>query len=191
MQTETATEGRIYGGVSIPPAGTYELDVAHTSVSFVARHMISKVRGHFSDVKGTVELAERPEDSTVRVEIGTASIKTNAEMRDQHLVSDDFLEVDRYPTMSFVSTAFRPTGGTSFELDGDLTIKDVTRPVTLRGEFAGWGPGMRGGTLFAASVKTTIDREDWGITWNAVVETGGLLVGKHVDLEIDVEAIKA
>jgi polyisoprenoid-binding protein YceI len=187
MGTETGS--REYQGVSIPPAGKYELDTAHTSVAFVARHMISKVRGHFSDVTGTIDLAENPEDSRVDVEIKTASIKTNAEQRDQHLISGDFLEVETYPVITFSSTRLRPTGGAAFELEGDLTIKDVTRPVTLKGEFNGWGPGMKEGTMFAASARTTLDREDFGITWNVVVETGGFLVGKKVDLEIDVEAV--
>jgi polyisoprenoid-binding protein YceI len=90
--------------------------------------------------------------------------------------------------LTFTSTAVRPTGGTSFELDGDLTIKDITRPVTLSGEFLGWGPDMEAEPMFAASAKTTIDREDWGMTWNMAVEAGGFLVGKKVDLEIEVEA---
>jgi polyisoprenoid-binding protein YceI len=90
--------------------------------------------------------------------------------------------------LSFASTAFRPTGGTSFELDGDLTIKGVTRPVTLKGEIIGWGPDTEGTPMLAASAKTTIDREDWGITWNVVVETGGFLVSKRVDIEIETEA---
>src|SRR6266511_4177506 len=100
----------------------------------------------------------------------------------------DFLEIEKHPVLAFRSTAVRPTGGTSFELDGDLTIKDITRPVTLCGEFLGWGPNMQGEPMLAASAKTTIDREDWGMTWNMAVEAGGFLVGKKVDLEIEVEA---
>jgi polyisoprenoid-binding protein YceI len=120
--------------------------------------------------------------------VKTESITTHNEKRDQHLMSDDFLEVAKYPVLTFKSTAVRPTGETSFELDGDLTIKDITRPVTLSGEFLGWGPDMEGEPMFAASAKTTIDREDWDMTWNMAVETGGFLVGKKVDLEIEVEA---
>lgn len=178
-------------GVQMPPAGSYELDVSHTSVEFVARHMLSKVRGRFTDFSGTVEVAERPEDSSVNVEIKTASIKTDTEKRDEHLKSGDFLLIEEYPTITFTSTAVRPTGGTSFELDGDLTIKGVTKPVTLSGEFLGTGPGMDGETpLLAASAKVTIEREDWGVNWNMAVETGGFLVSKKVDLEIEVEAHK-
>jgi polyisoprenoid-binding protein YceI len=178
-------------GVTLPDPGTYELDVAHTSVEFVARHMLSKVRGRFTEFSGTVEVAERPEDSSVAVEIKTPSIKTDTEKRDEHLRSGDFLSIDEYPAITFTSTAVRPTGGTGFELDGDLTIKDVTKPITLTGEFLGAGPGMDGETpMLAASARTTIEREDWGVNWNMAVETGGFLVSKKVDLEIEVEAHK-
>jgi polyisoprenoid-binding protein YceI len=186
--TETAVQGREHQGVSIPPTGTYELDVVHTVVGFVARHMLSKVRGQFTDFTGTVEVGESPQDSHVEVELKSKSITTHTEKRDQHLMSGDFLEIEKYPVLTFKSTAVRPNGGTSFELDGDLTIKDITRPVTLSGEFLGWGPDMEGKAMFAASAKTTIDREDWDMTWNMAVETGGFLVGKKVDLEIEVEA---
>ena len=185
---ETTAQGREYEGISIPPAGRYELDVVHTVVGFVARHMLSKVRGQFTDFTGTIQVGDSPEGSRVEVEVKTQSITTHTEKRDQHLMSGDFLEIEKHPVLRFTSTAVRPTGGTSFELDGDLTIKDVTRPVTLSGEFLGWGPDMEGESMFAASAKTTIDREDWGMTWNMAVETGGFLVGKKVDLEIEVEA---
>ena len=185
---EPVTQGPGYDGVSIPPAGTYELDVAHTVVGFVARHMLSKVRGQFTEFTGTIEVGGSPEDSRVDVEIKAGSITTHTEKRDEHLTSGDFLEIEKHPLLTFRSTAVRPTGGTSFELDGDLTIKDITRPVTLAGEFLGWGPDMEGEAMFAASAKTTIDREDWDMTWNMAVETGGFLVGKRVDLEIEVEA---
>jgi polyisoprenoid-binding protein YceI len=185
---QTAIPGGIYQGVSIPPAGRFELDPTHTLVGFVARHMLSKVRGQFTGFSGTIEVGDSPEDSSVVVEVKTESITTHTEKRDQHLMSGDFLEIEKYPVLTFKSTAVRPTDGNSFELDGDLTIKDITRPVTLTGEFLGWGPNMEGKPMFAASAKTTIDREDWGMTWNMAVEAGGFLVGKKVDLEIEVEA---
>ena len=185
---QTAVQGPEYQGVSIPPAGRYELDPTHTVVGFVARHMLSKVRGQFTEFTGTIEVADSPEDSRVEVEVKTGSITTHTDKRDQHLMSGDFLEIAKHPVLSFRSTALRPTGGTSFELDGDLTIKDITRPVTLSGEFLGWGPNMQGDPMLAASAKTRIDREDWGMTWNMAVEAGGFLVGKKVDLEIEVEA---
>jgi len=185
---ETAVQGREYQGVSIPPAGTYELDPVHTVVGFVARHMLSKVRGQFTDFSGRIEVGESPQDSHVEVEVKTKSITTHTEKRDQHLMSGDFLEIEKYPVLTFTSTAVRPTRSSSFELDGDLTIKDITRPATLSGDFLGWGPDMEGEPMFAASAKTTIDREDWDMTWNIAVETGGFLVGKKVDLEIEIEA---
>src|SRR5881396_2819424 len=185
---QTAVQGREYQGVSIPPAGTYELDRTHTVVGFLARHMLSKVRGQFTEFTGTIQVGDSPEDSRVEVEVQTQSITTHTEKRDQHLKSGDFLEIDKHPVLTFTSTAVRPTGGTSLELDGDLTIKDIARPVTLSGEFLGWGPDMEGEPMLAASARTTIDREDWGMTWNMAVEAGGFLVGKKVDLEIEVEA---
>jgi polyisoprenoid-binding protein YceI len=186
--TETAVRGREYEGVSVPPAGTYELDPAHTVVGFVARHMLSKVRGQFTEFTGTIQVGESPQDSAVDVEVKTGSITTHTEKRDEHLMSGDFLEIEKHPVLTFKSTAVRPTGGASFELEGDLTIKGITRPVTLSGEFLGWGPNMQGEPMLAASAKTTIDREDWDMTWNMAVETGGFLVSKKVDLEIEVEA---
>ena len=185
---ETAIQGREYQGVSIPPVGTYELDPTHTVVGFVARHMLSKVRGQFTEFTGTIVVGDAPQDSRVDVEVKTGSITTHTEKRDQHLMSGDFLEIEKHPVLAFKSTAVRPMGGTSFEVDGNLTIKDITRLVTLAGEFLGWGPDMEGTPMFAASAKTTIDREDWGMTWNMAVEAGGFLVGKKVDLEIEVEA---
>lgn len=175
--------------LTLPVPGTYQLDVAHTAVEFVARHMLTKVRGRFTDFSGTIQVAERPEDSSASVEIKTASVQTDTGKRDEHLQSADFFAIDEFPSIRFTSTAVRPTGGAGFELDGDLTIKDVTKPVTLVGEFLGAGPGMDGETpMFAASARTTIQREDWGVNWNMAMETGGFLVSKKVDLEIEVEA---
>ena len=177
-------------GIELPPAGTYALDVTHTAVEFSARHMLTKTRGRFTEFSGTIEVGDTPADSSVRVEIQAASVQTNTVKRDEHLKSGDFLDSEKYPVLTFTSTGVRHTGGTSFELDGDLTIKDVTRPVTLTGEYEGWGPDMQGDPMFSASATAAIDREDWGITWNMAVETGGLLVSKKVELEFEVEAHK-
>src|SRR5204862_1918605 len=134
---QTEVQGREYQGVSIPPVGSYELDPAHTVVGFVARHMLSKVRGQFTEFTGTIEVGDSPEDSRVDVEVKTESITTHTETRDQHLKSGDFLEIETYPVMTFTNTAVRTKGGRSFGLDRDLTIKDVTKPVNLSGEFLG------------------------------------------------------
>jgi polyisoprenoid-binding protein YceI len=183
-----AQSARVVEGIEAPPAGKWELDGAHTSVGFVARHMLTKVRGRFTDFSGWIEVGERPEDSRVQVEVRTDSVQTNQEQRDEHMRSGDFFLADEYPVMTFTSTAFRPIGGTGFELDGDLTIRGITRPITLSGEFLGWGPSIDETPILSATASATANREDWGLTWNMVVETGGFLVGKKVDIEIDVEA---
>jgi polyisoprenoid-binding protein YceI len=177
-------------GISLPPAGKYEFDAGHTQVEFVARHMLSKIRGRFTEFDGVIVVGDSIEDSSVDVEIETGSVQTNEERRDEHLKGPDFFEIETYPKMTFKSTGFRHTGGATFELTGDLTIKDITNQVSLAGEFAGWGPDPFGNTMFSASVRTEVDREDWDLTWNMAVETGGFLVGKKVDLEITVEARK-
>ncbi len=177
-------------GVSLPPAGKYELDLAHTQVEFVARHMLTRVRGRFVEFEGAIVVGDRPQDSSVEVEIKTGSIQTNQEQRDEHLKSADFFEVEKYPVMTFKSTAVRHTGGNAFELDGELTIKGTSKPLTLTGEYLGWGQDPHGNTIFSASARTEISREDWELTWNVAVETGGFLVGKKVGLEIEVETRK-
>ena len=182
-------ENRSVNGIELPPPGAYAFDKSHTTLGFVARHMLSKVRGRFTEFDGEVTVGDTIEDSSVTLEIKAASIQSDNEQRDGHLRGDDFLDVENYPTLTFASTALRVGTGNSFELDGRLTIRDVTRPVTLEGEFLGHGPGMQGGTLAAFSAQTTIDREDWDLTWNVAVETGGFLVGKKVDIVLDVELL--
>ncbi len=187
-QIETLSEQSV--SISYPPVGTYELDKAHTQIEWVARHMLTKVRGRFTAFDGTVEVAERPEDSHVEVEIETGSVDSGSAMRDNHLRSGDFFETETYPAMTFRSTGVRMTGETSFELDGELTIKDVTNPVTLEGEFLGWGHGMSGDTRIFAEARTTVEREAWGLNWNKAVELTGAVIGRKVDLELQVQAIK-
>jgi len=186
------TDTREQNQLTLPPAGTYAFDEHHTSFGFVARHMISKVRGTFTEWSGTVEIAERPEDSHVKVELKTDSITTNNERRDGHLRSADFFQAEDYPVLAFESTVIRPGEGNAFTIEGNLTVKDVTNPVTFDAVLEGWGPGLQEGTTMAAfSARTTIDREDWDLTWNMAVETGGFLVGKQVDIEIDAELLLA
>jgi polyisoprenoid-binding protein YceI len=180
---------RTIEGIDLPPAGTWKLDTAHTSVEFVARHMLTKVRGRFSGFDGTIVVGEGPQDSSVQATVQTATIESNQEMRDNHLRSADFLDAERFPTLTFTSTNVRHTGGNGLEIVGDLTIKDITREVALKGEFLGWGPGPQGGTVMSFSANTDINREDWDMTWNMAVETGGFLVSKKVGIEIEVEAI--
>jgi polyisoprenoid-binding protein YceI len=190
-QTEEQVRERTYQGISIPPAGAYQIDPAHTSVEFVARHMLTKVRGSFEEFSGEVMVGDAPAKSSVRVEIDTASVTTGNEQRDAHLHSSDFFEVDAHPKVIFTSTAFRPTGGTGFELEGDLSVRGVTRPVALKGEFLGWGRDAWGNDRLFAEARTRVNREDWGLVWNMAVELTGVLVGKEVDLELQVQAFKA
>ena len=169
---------------------TYKIDKSHSEAIFQVRHLVTKVRGRFTDFEGAIEFNEaNPEQSSVHFTINTTSIDTAEPDRDKHLRSADFFEIESYPTLSFTSTGFRAGSGNSFELDGDLTVKGETNPVTLKGEFLGWGPGMQGGTLASFSASTTIDREDFDLTWNVAVETGGWLVGKKVDIVIDADLV--
>jgi polyisoprenoid-binding protein YceI len=152
--------------------------------------MLTKVRGRFTRIDGSIQVGASPEDSSIRVEVDTASVTTGSEQRDQHLYSSDFFEVEAHPMMTFASSAFRPTGGTAFAVDGDLTIKGVTRPVTLRGEFLGWGKDGWGNDRLFAEARTRVNREDWGLLWNMAVELTGVLVARDVDLEIQVQATR-
>ena len=169
--------------------GVYDLDQAHSTVEFIARHlMITKVRGRFSSFTGTVTVAEAPEESSVEVTIDAASIETSQEQRDAHLRSADFFEADKYPTLTFKSTSLK-RDGEDWKLTGDLTVRDVTRPVVLDLEFDGANTTPWGTQAVAFSASTEIDREDWGLTYNQALETGGVVVGKKVRIELNVEAI--
>ena len=178
---------REVGRVSLPPAGRWELDPAHSSAEFIARHVLTKTRGRFWTLSGTIDLAERPEDSSVEVEIDAASIATGVQQRDDHLRSPDFLDVERFPKLTFKSTSVRPKEGSRFELVGDLTIKDITNEVVLDAEFLGWQQDPFGNTVSSFSATTAIEREDWDMTWNVAIESGGWLVGKRVEIEIEAE----
>ncbi len=180
---------RAVEGIQLPPVGVWEFDKAHTTVEFVARHMLSRVRGRFTEFDGRIVVGERPEDSRVEVAVQTASVRTDQDMRDNHLRSGDFFQSETYPELTFRSTVVRPTGGPEFDIEGELTIRGITRPVTLHAELLGWGPGMNDRTMMAFSASTEVDREDWGLTWNMAVETGGFLVSKKAQIEIQVEAL--
>ena len=181
---------RKFEGLDIPDAGTYVLDAAHKRVGFVARHlMVAKVRGQFAEATATVTVGEDPLQSSVTATINTASIETGQVDRDNHLRSGDFFESEKYPTMEFRSTGIKSHAGAEFVLDGELTIKDITKPVELVVEFDGAAVNGYGKSLFAFTATTEIDREDWGLTWNAALEGGGVMVGKKVKIEIEGEAI--
>ncbi len=190
--TSSTATNRSFAGVEIPVAGTYHLDPTHTSVGFVAKHlMVTKVRGRFTEVEGSVTVAEDPMASSVDVTMQASSIDTRTEDRDTHLRSPDFLDVEQFPTLSFHSTAVRHAGANEFEVDGDLTIKGVSRPVTLAMELDGVVGDPWGGQRLAFTASTEVDREEWGLTWNVALETGGVLVSKKVRIEIEGQAVKA
>ena len=170
-------------------AGTWDIDASHTTVEFVARHlMVTKVRGRFLDVSGEITIAADPLESSVRAQIGTASITTGDDQRDAHLRSPDFFDVEQYPTITFVSTGVRATRGDSFVLVGDLTVRDVTKSVELELEYLGSAQDPWGATKAAFSASTEVNRKDWGLEWNVALETGGFLVGDKVKLNVEVQA---
>ena len=172
--------------------GTYTIDPAHTRIGFVARHaMVTKVRGSFNEFEGTATVdGDNPANSSVRVTIEAASIDTRNAQRDGHLRSNDFLAMEEYPQITFVSTDIRQVDETTFEVTGDLTIKDVTNQVTVPFEFEGAAQDPFGNQRFGFDGSVTISRKDYGITWNAALETGGVLVSDKIVLEFEVSAIK-
>ena len=172
--------------------GTYTLDPAHSRIGFVARHaMVTKVRGAFNEFEGTATLdGANPANSRAQVTINAASIDTRNAQRDEHLRSNDFLAMADYPQITFTSTGARQVDDTTFELTGDLTIKGVTNPVTIPFSFEGTAKDPFGNLRVGFEGSVTINRKDYGITWNAALETGGVLVSEKVTLEFEVSAIK-
>jgi polyisoprenoid-binding protein YceI len=191
MTTPTAV-GRDFDGITIPESGTFTLDASHTTVGFVAKHlMVSKVRGSFTEVSGVITIADEPLESSVDVIIGAASITTGSPDRDKHLRSNDFLDLDNHPEITFRGTRVVSHAGSDFVLAGELTIRGVTREVELAVEFDGLARSPWGQEVIAFTATTEIDREEFGITWNAALETGGVLVGRKVKIEITAEATRA
>jgi polyisoprenoid-binding protein YceI len=172
--------------------GTYTLDPAHTRIGFVARHaMVTKVRGAFNEFEGTATLdGANPANSSAQVTISTASIDTRNAQRDGHLRSNDFLAMDEYPQITFVSTGARQVDDSTFELTGDLTIKGVTNPITIPFSFEGAAKDPFGNLRVGFEGAVTINRKDYGITWNAALETGGVLVSDKVTLEFELSLVK-
>ena len=189
MSPEVEVTSRTVDGVEYPAVGTYALDVSHTNLGFTVRHMaVSKVRGSLPKFEGTLEIAEKPEDSKVSVTIDATSVDTRDENRDNHLRTNDFFDVENHPTWTFVSTAIKPVSATEWKVEGDLTIRGTTKPVTLDAELEGVVKDPYGMHRVGFSAKTTINREDFGVAFGAVMEAGGLVVAKKVDIEIEAEA---
>jgi polyisoprenoid-binding protein YceI len=177
---------------NVPP-GRYSIDVSHSVVSFTVRHAgISKVRGTFDKFDGEIIVADRPSASSVNVTIDSGSINTGSAKRDNHLRSADFWDSENKPTWTFNSTSVEAPGDPSegFVLRGDLRINNVTRPVELRAEYNGAGTDPFGLARIGFSATTEVSREDFKLTWNATMETGGILVGDRVKIELEVEATK-
>ncbi|WIX79371.1 YceI family protein [Amycolatopsis carbonis] len=173
--------------------GEYTIDAAHSRIGFVARHaMVTKVRGAFNEFDGTFTVdGDNPSKSSAKVTIQAHSIDTRNADRDGHIRSNDFLSMDEYPQITFVSTGITQTGDTSFDVTGDLTIKGVAKSITIPLEFEGSAKDPFGNDRVGFEGSTTISRKDYGITWNAALETGGVLVSDKVTLEFEVSAIKS
>ncbi len=183
MTTETAAP-------ALELVGDYQIDPAHTRIGFTARHaMVTKVRGTFGEFRGTAHIDADPARSSTEIVIATNSFTTGQEQRDGHVQGDDFLAVNVYPEITFRSTSVEQDGDV-YNITGDLTIRDTTQPVTIPFEFTGLAKDPFGNVRAGFEGSTTINRKDWGISFNAALETGGVLVSEKVGLEFDVSAIK-
>ena len=191
--TESQPLVRTVSGTDLPAAGTYDIDVAHTHAGFAVRHlMVSKVRGRLTPTSGTVVIGDDPTESSVEVEFDLTGIDTGDGGRDAHLRSADFFDIENHPTMRYRSTAVRPGKRGQWVVDGELTIRDVTRPVQLDVTFEGAAtPPWGGPSHIGFSASTKVDREDFGLTWNQALETGGVVVGKDITIDIEAEATPA
>ncbi len=182
---------RTVDGIELPAPGAYGIDASHSHVGFSVRHvMVSRTKGRFADVAGTVVIAEDPLDSSVEVTIDAASIDTRDATRDEHLRSADFLAVDQHPSLTYRSRSVRPAGRGRWVVEGDLTIRDVTVAVPLEVTFEGGAKDPWGGERVGFTAAAELDREAFGLTWNQALETGGVLVGKTVKIEIEAEAVR-
>jgi polyisoprenoid-binding protein YceI len=176
---------------TVPAPGIYELDPSHSSVSFSARHlMVSKVRGSFAVTGGTIVVGENPADSSVEAVIDATSVYSGDSNRDEHLRSDDFFATASFPTIEFRSFQVENNDDGEFTLAGDLTVRGVTRPVVLEGEYLGTQETPFGDTRIGFTAETEVSRKEWGLEWNMAIEAGGVVVGDKVKLAIDVEAIR-
>jgi polyisoprenoid-binding protein YceI len=182
---------RVVDGVELPAPGTYVLDPSHTRIGFIARHlMVTKVRGNFGEFDGSITIAEDPAKSTAQATIKALSIETGVGDRDNHLRSGDFFEAEKYPELTFANARVVAQKGTKFTVVGDLTIKDVTREVELDVELDGVVTDPFGNEKIAVSARTEINREDFGMSWNAALETGGVLVSQKIVIEIEAQAVR-
>ena len=188
--TEITPITRIEDGAEVPVAGDYGLDASHSHVGFSVRHaMVSRTRGRFAEVTGTVHIAEDPVESWVEVDIPVASIDTRDEARDGHLRSADFLDAENHPSLHYRSTKVTPADDRRWIVEGELTVRGVTRPVALEVTFEGGAKDPWGNSRVGFTAHAEVNREDFGLTWNQLLETGGVLVGKQVKIDIEAEAV--
>ena len=191
MHTTSRSEPtRLLDGAELPAAGTWRIDPDHTEVGFVGRHLVvTKVRGRFRGVEGTIDVGADPADTTVDVTVDMTSVDSGSDARDDHLRSADLFDVEHHPTATFRGRA-DGWHGTTGRLTGDLTIKGVTAPVSLDVEYLGFVADPWGGERIVFSASGTIDRERWGVGWNMPLDSGGLLVSKEIRLELELEAVR-
>jgi polyisoprenoid-binding protein YceI len=183
---------RTVEGEQVPTPGVFTLDATHSHLGFSIRHMmIAKVRGQFTGVEGKLTVAEDPADSTVEIDVDLATVDTRDEGRDGHLKSADFFDVEQFPKMTFRSTGINAISGDKFHLDGELDLHGVKGPLRLEVEYQGVTLDPWGNQRIGFSATGTINRESHGLTWNAPLETGGLMVGKDAKIEIDAEFVRA
>ena len=192
MTTTPAQAGsREWKGVTVPTPGRFVIDPSHTHVGFVAKHlMVTKVRGAFSQVEGAITVPENPLEASALATMQAASLSTGSPDRDAHLHSGDFLDVEKWPEVSYRSTGISGVSGGRFTVQGELTIRDVTRPVELQVEIDGVAADPWGGERVSLTARGEINREDFGLTWNVALESGGVLVSKKVVLEIDAQGVR-
>ena len=171
-------------------AGTYTIDASHSRVGFSARHaMVTKVRGSFNDYTGAAVVADGA--ATIEIEFSAASVDTRSADRDGHLQSPDFFDVATFPKITFKSTSVKDSGSENISVTGDLTIKDVTKPITIEFEYTGTATDPFGNARFGFEGSSEINRKDFGLTWNAALETGGILVSENIKLEFEISTIAA
>ena len=188
--TDTAaTATRTLAGTELPAPGRWQIDPGHTEVAFIGRHfMLTKVRGRFTGVTGAIQVAEDPAQSTAAVTIDMASVDSGSQARDEHLRSADFFDTARHPTATFTGRAADWQGSHGL-LAGDLTIRGITRPVTLQAEYLGYAADPWGGNRAVFTASGTLNREDWDLTWNMPLAGGGLLVSADIRIEIELETV--
>jgi polyisoprenoid-binding protein YceI len=191
ISEETTTVPQAPPSTPAPGADIWDIDPVHSTIEFVVRHAFTRMRGRFGDVWGVLSIADPPERSTGHVEIAAGSIDTGQEERDARLRGEEFLQAERFPSLVFHSTAVRQIDDERYTVDGDLTIRDITRPVTLELRYLGRTRDPAGFERASLRVRAEIDREDYGPSWNVMLQVGGgLLVGKTVHVELEVQVVR-